>query len=119
MEALWNDGFEGCKREMTTNRRDWQPPGGMWQGVDPRTRSVASAIWVNRPLWQQTIMAGGVWQAARTKFAASPIWVDRPPWDQAVVFINFDGEAFRGGEGHDDPPSRGGATRPAAQVVPD
>jgi len=60
MKALSNDGFEECKREMTTNRRDWQPPGGMWQGVDPRTRSVASAIWVNRPLWQQTIMAHGI-----------------------------------------------------------
>jgi hypothetical protein len=118
MKALSNDGFEECKREMTTSRRDWQPPGGVWQGVDTRTGSVASAIWVNRPPWQQAIMAGGVWQAARTKSAASPIWVDRPALDQAVVFIAVDGESFRGAEGHDDVQSRGGATRPATQVVP-
>ncbi len=96
MKALSNDGFEECKREITTSRRDWQPPGGVWQGVDTRTGSVASAIWVNRPPWHQTIMAGGAWQAARTKSAASPIWVDRPVWDQAIVFIAVDGESFRG-----------------------
>ena len=96
VKALSNDGFEECKRDMTTTRCDWQPPGGMWQGVDTHTGSVASAIWVNRPPWHQTIMAGGVWQAARTKSAASPIWVDRPAWDQAIVFIDVDGESFRG-----------------------
>jgi len=73
VKALSNDGFEECQREMTTTRCDWQPPGGVWQGVDTRTGSVASAI-----------------------------WVDRPAWDQAIVFIAVDGEPFRGAKGHDD-----------------
>lgn len=47
--ALLNDGFAECKRETTTSRRDLQPAGGVWQGVNPRTGSVASAIWVNGP----------------------------------------------------------------------
>jgi hypothetical protein len=108
VKAFSKDGFEECNRETTTSRRDWQPPGGVWQGVDTRTGSVASAIWVNRPPWHQAIMAGGVWQAARTKSVASPIWVDRPAWDQAIVFIAVDGESFRGAYGHDDLQSRGG-----------
>ena len=96
VKAFSKDGFEECNRETTTSRRDWQPPGGVWQGVDTRTGSVASATWVNRPPWHQAIMAGGVWQAARTKSVASPVWVDRPAWDQAIVFIAVDGESFRG-----------------------
>src|SRR3989449_7567627 len=40
--TLSNDGFEECKREMTTSRRDLRPAGGVWQGVNPRTGSVAS-----------------------------------------------------------------------------
>lgn len=46
--ALARDGFEECKREMTTSRRDQRPVGGVWQGVNPTTGSVASAIWVVR-----------------------------------------------------------------------
>lgn len=46
--ALTHDGFQECKREMTTSRRDRRPAGGMWEGLDARTGSVASAIWVNR-----------------------------------------------------------------------
>jgi len=49
LAALAADGFAECKREMTTSRRDCQPVGGVWQGVNPRTRSVASLIWVARP----------------------------------------------------------------------
>ncbi len=67
VKALWKDGFEGCKREMTTSRRDRRPAGGVWQGVDTRTGSVASAIWVNRPAW-----------------------------DQAIVFIAINGESLEG-----------------------
>jgi hypothetical protein len=48
LNALANDGFEECKREMTTSRRDCRPSGGVWQGINPRTRSVASVIWVAR-----------------------------------------------------------------------
>src|SRR5437762_11385908 len=48
VRAFSKDGFEECNRETTTSRREWQPPGGVWQGVDTRTGSVASATWVNR-----------------------------------------------------------------------
>lgn len=54
--ALLGEGFAECKREMTTSRGDSQPAGGLWQGVDRRTGSVASAIWVNRPAWHRAIM---------------------------------------------------------------
>jgi hypothetical protein len=49
VDALSNDGFEECKRETTPSRRDLQPAGGVWQGVNTRTGSVASAIWVKQP----------------------------------------------------------------------
>ena len=93
VKALSKDGFEECKREMTT-----KPVGGAWQGVETRTGSVASAIWVNRPAWHQAILAGGVWQGvnARTGPMASAIWVNRRARDQAIVFIAIDGEALKG-----------------------
>jgi hypothetical protein len=56
LNALANDGFEECKREMTTSRRDCQPSGGVWQGINPRTRSVASVIWVARPAGQAAMV---------------------------------------------------------------
>ena len=68
VKALAKDGFEECKRETTTSRRDLRPAGGVWQGVNPRTGSVASAIWVTRPTW-----------------------------DQAIVFVSIDGESLKGG----------------------
>jgi len=49
VDALSKDGFEECKRETTTSRRDLRPAGGVWQGINTGTGSVASAIWVNRP----------------------------------------------------------------------
>ncbi len=49
LKALAGDGFDECKREITTSRRDCRPAGGVWQGVDTRTGSVASVIWVARP----------------------------------------------------------------------
>jgi hypothetical protein len=67
VRALASEGFEECKREMTTSRRDSRPAGGVWQGINARTGAVASAIWVNRLLWPQ-----------------------------AVVFITVDGEALTG-----------------------
>jgi hypothetical protein len=96
LNALSTDGFEECKREMTTSRRERGPAGGVWQGVDTRTGSVASAIWVNRLAWQQAIVAGSAWQGvnARTGPVASAIWVDRSAWDEAVVFIAIDGESL-------------------------
>jgi len=68
MKALSTEGFEECKRESTTSRRDRRPAGGVWQAVNTRTGSVASAIWVNRP-------AG----------------------HHALVFIDIDGESLKGG----------------------
>jgi len=68
LTALSNDGFEECKREMTTSRRDSQPAGGLWQGINRHTGSVASTIWVNRPTGPG-----------------------------AIVFITIDGESLRGG----------------------
>jgi hypothetical protein len=56
LSALARDGFEECKRELTTSRSDSRPAGGVWQGVDTRTATVASAIWVNRPDWQHAIV---------------------------------------------------------------
>jgi hypothetical protein len=66
VDALSTDGFEECKRATTTSRRDLRPAGGVWQGVNRRTGSVASAIWMHRP------------RQAR-----------------AIVFIAIDGEAFK------------------------
>jgi hypothetical protein len=78
VSALSTDGFEECKREMTTSRRGSRPAGGLWQGLNMRTGAVASAIWVNRLL---------------------------PP--QAMVFITVDGELLQG-DLSDSEPSGGG-----------
>jgi hypothetical protein len=56
MGALSKDGFDECKRETTTSRRDILPAGGVWQGINSHTGSVASAIWVNRPTSSQAIV---------------------------------------------------------------
>jgi len=50
VNALSSDGFEECKREVTTGRHDGRPPGGVWHGINRRTGAVASAMWVNRLL---------------------------------------------------------------------
>ena len=55
-DTLASEGFAECKHVMTTSRRDGRSAGGLWQGVDARTGSVASAIWVHRPLWHHAIM---------------------------------------------------------------
>jgi hypothetical protein len=70
VSVLSSEGFEECKRETTTSRRDRQPVGGVWQGVDRRTGSVASAV-----------------------------WVVRPAWPHALVFVEVDGESLAGGRG--------------------
>lgn len=70
VHVLSEEGFEECKRETTTSRRDSHPAGGVWQGVDCRTGSVASAVWVNHAAWAP-----------------------------ALVFIEVDGESLTGG-GH-------------------
>lgn len=64
--ALSSDGFAECKRETTTSRRDLRPAGGVWQGINPHTGSVASAI-----------------------------WLDRSPQARAIVFITVDGKSVK------------------------
>ena len=54
--ALATDGFEECKRELTTSRRDSRPGGGVWQGVNAQTGMVASAVWVHRQRWPQALV---------------------------------------------------------------
>ena len=46
VEALAHEGFAEYKREIARNGQSAR--GGVWQGIDTRTGSVASAIWVNR-----------------------------------------------------------------------
>jgi hypothetical protein len=87
--ALSADGFQECKREMTTSRRDRHPAGGVWQGLDPRTGSVASAIWVNRSGWPHTL-----------------------------VFIEVDGEALTDGYDHGQTAVGAPATRRGAAPEP-
>lgn len=67
VNALSGEGFEERRREITRSRRRREPTGGVWQGLDSRTGSVASAVWVNQP-------------------GASP----------AIVFIDIDGEPLEG-----------------------
>ena len=69
LTALAGDGFEECKHAMTTSRRDKRPAGGVWQGVNRTTGSVASAIWVAH--------------------AAAP---------RALVFVEIDGEPIQPNE---------------------
>jgi hypothetical protein len=88
--VLSNEGFEECKSEQTTSRQNRRPAGGVWQGVDTRTGSVASAVWVNRPAW---------------------------PHD--IIFIEVDGESLAAGEGGCGGPwTEPGAPRGAEQGRP-
>ena len=85
--VLSNEGFEECKRELPTSRRNRRPAGGPGRASNPHTGSVASAIWVNRPAW---------------------------PHD--IVFIEVDGESLAGGEdGCGDPWTEPIAPRGAGQ----
>jgi hypothetical protein len=70
VNALSSDGFEQCTGETPGSHRDLGSAGGMWHGVNPRTGSVASAIWVTTPA--------------------------RP---QALVFIDIDGTSVNGDRG--------------------
>jgi hypothetical protein len=65
--ALAHEGFEEYKSEVMRSGRGRRATGGVWQGLNNQTGSVASAIWVLRST------------------EAAPI-----------IFIDFDGEPFRG-----------------------
>jgi hypothetical protein len=47
--ALTREGFDEYKCEIAKDGRTHIPSGGMWQGLDPRTGTVATVIWVSRP----------------------------------------------------------------------
>ncbi|MGH7391294.1 MAG: hypothetical protein ACREM3_17820 [Candidatus Rokuibacteriota bacterium] len=68
LDALSRDGYHEYKREVTRSRRDREPTGGVWQGLNSETGAVASVIWVRRGLA-----------------------------DDATVFIDIDGEPLVGG----------------------
>ncbi len=68
VDALARHGYQEYKREVTRSRRDQEPTGGVWQGLNAETGSVASAIWVRRGLA-----------------------------DDATIFIDIDGEPLVGG----------------------
>ncbi len=46
MRALRGDGFEEYKCEVATGLPTHARTGGIWQGLDPRTGTVATIIWV-------------------------------------------------------------------------
>lgn len=46
MEALAQDGFQECKREVARSPADHRLAGGVWQGLNNETGAVASAVWV-------------------------------------------------------------------------
>lgn len=48
VETLSRHGYQEYKREVARSRRDRQPSGGVWQGLNVETGSVASVIWVRR-----------------------------------------------------------------------
>lgn len=47
--ALSRDGFREYKREEVRSGRGRNAAGGLWQGLDDRHGTVASAIWVRHP----------------------------------------------------------------------
>lgn len=46
VRALTGDGFHEYKRELARNRETHAVTGGMWEGLDPVTGSVATVIWI-------------------------------------------------------------------------
>ena len=50
VRALQGDGFVENEEPTATRRPDRSRAGGVWQGVNTCTGSVASAVWVARPL---------------------------------------------------------------------
>jgi hypothetical protein len=83
VKAFARGGFEECKRATTTSRRDLRPAGGVWQGLNQATGSVASAIWVARATQQR----------------------------QALVFIEIDGELVEVDDGPGREPSENPSSR--------
>src|SRR2546422_11383938 len=45
VRALTDAGFQEYKREIAKDNRSHATSGGIWQGVDPRTRGVGHVVW--------------------------------------------------------------------------
>ena len=56
MGALQDAGFCECKHVVATSRRASRPAGGAWQGVDPRTGSTASLVWMAHAVTQDAMV---------------------------------------------------------------
>jgi hypothetical protein len=54
--ALQDAGFCECKHVIATSRRAGRPAGGAWQGVDPRTGSTASLVWMAHAVAQDAMV---------------------------------------------------------------
>jgi hypothetical protein len=65
MNALSSEGFEECKREITTSRQDSRPTGGVWQGINPRTGSVASMLGESSDVAGRHRVHGDQWQVTQ------------------------------------------------------
>jgi hypothetical protein len=48
IRALVSDGYQEFRREIAKRSGDGTSWGGMWQGLDPRTGSVATVIWAQQ-----------------------------------------------------------------------
>ncbi len=48
LNALARDGYEACRSEITSSTVRRMPLGGVWQGLNPCTGSVASVVWLRR-----------------------------------------------------------------------
>jgi hypothetical protein len=44
--TLSRHGYQEYKREVARSRRGREPAGGVWQGLNVETGSVASVVWV-------------------------------------------------------------------------
>jgi hypothetical protein len=49
VQGLTAEGFHEYRREIARPGRDRTASGGMWQGLDPRTGTVATVIWAPHP----------------------------------------------------------------------
>jgi hypothetical protein len=67
-DTLSRHGYQEYKREVARIRRDREPAGGVWQGLNTETGSVASVVWIRHGIT-----------------------------DDATVFIDIDGDPLVGG----------------------
>ena len=80
VEGLAQEGFHEYRREMAKCRRTRAASGGVWQGLDPRTGTVATVIWVaHRPASESRVfievdgrpVEGSAWAEIDTEILAA------------------------------------------------